>query len=146
MPLPTRRSTIRLGRAIAEPLRAGDVVILEGPLGAGKTFLARAICRGLGVPVNVPITSPTFSLVHELEGRLPIAHADLYRIGDEEELWHTGLRDLRAAGSILLVEWGGPFEASLGGDALRIALDASPRRARVWASGPESEARLAALP
>jgi tRNA threonylcarbamoyladenosine biosynthesis protein TsaE len=147
VPLGTRRATVRLGRSLASVLEPGDLVVLDGPLGAGKTFLARAICRALGVPASMAVTSPTFALVHELEGRsFRIAHADLYRVGDEEELWHVGLSDARGAGALLLVEWGAAFESALGGDALTVRLETSPeRRALITGSGPTSRAKLAAL-
>jgi tRNA threonylcarbamoyladenosine biosynthesis protein TsaE len=147
VPLPTRRATIHLAGALAPGLRGGDLVLLEGGLGAGKTFLARALCRALGVPRDVRVTSPTFALVQELEGeRLRIAHADLYRLADEDELEPIGLRDARAEGALLLVEWGGPHARALGGDALVVALTAGPpRAARVTATGAVSGARLAAL-
>jgi tRNA threonylcarbamoyladenosine biosynthesis protein TsaE len=138
VPLPTRRATVRLARAVASALGPGDLVILSGDLGAGKTFFTRALCRALGVPREEPITSPTFTLVHEHAGRIPIAHADLYRLGDEEELAQLGLRDRRGEGALLVVEWGAPFEAVLGGDALRITIELSrsgARGARIEASG-----------
>jgi tRNA threonylcarbamoyladenosine biosynthesis protein TsaE len=140
--LPTRRSTVRLGGAIAAALEAGDFVVLSGGLGAGKTFLARGICRSAGVPANVPVTSPTFTLVHEHDARYPIAHADLYRIANAADVVELGLRDRRAEGAVLLVEWGEPFIAELGGDALVVALtipkEGGPRTATLTATGPRS--------
>ncbi|MCC6555785.1 MAG: tRNA (adenosine(37)-N6)-threonylcarbamoyltransferase complex ATPase subunit type 1 TsaE [Polyangiaceae bacterium] len=156
--LPTRRATIHLARALAPRLEGGDLVVLAGDLGAGKTFFARALCRALGVPPEIPVTSPTFTLVHEHEGRVPIAHADLYRLDPDAtedaagELAQLGLRDRRAEGAVLLVEWGEPFIAALGGDALVVRLLAGGtsveplgRAAELAATGPRGEAVLAAL-
>jgi tRNA threonylcarbamoyladenosine biosynthesis protein TsaE len=147
LPLPSRRATTRLARALAPLLGPGDLVVLDGDLGAGKTFLARAICRALGVPGDIPVTSPTFALVHELAGeRLRIAHADLYRLEQPEELPPLGLRDARAEGALLLVEWGLDHAAALGGDAVVVTLSLAPtRRAHVTASGPRAAAALTAL-
>lgn len=147
LPLPTRRATIRLARALAPLLQPSDLVVLEGDLGAGKTFFARALARALGVPRDVPVTSPTFALVHELEGaRLRVAHADLYRLGDDAELEPLGLRDARGEGALLVVEWGGRWADALGGDALVIHLAAGPpRRATLAATGPQAEARRSGL-
>jgi len=144
IPLRTRRSTIHLAQALARSVEPGDLVVLEGDLGAGKTFLARALCRALGVPRSVRVTSPTFTLVHEHEGRVPIVHADLYRLGDPDELGELGLRERRADGALLIVEWGRPFVEPLGGDALVIELTAAPREARLGSTGPRSAALAAA--
>lgn len=144
VPLPTRRSTRGLGRALAGVLRPGDLVVLSGALGTGKTFLTRAICRALGVPARVAITSPTFTLVQEHAGTHPIAHADLYRLSGPEELRHLGLREARD-GRLLFVEWGEPYVEALGGDAVLVRLEAHPRRATVSATGPGAEATVAAL-
>jgi tRNA threonylcarbamoyladenosine biosynthesis protein TsaE len=143
IPLPTRRSTIHLAERLAPALQPGDLVVLEGDLGAGKTFFARALCRSLGVPASIPVTSPTFTLVHELDGRLPIRHADLYRLVGPEELAPLGLREQRVEGAVLLVEWGTPHVAALGGDALVLAFHVSPageREARPRWAGPRGEA------
>jgi tRNA threonylcarbamoyladenosine biosynthesis protein TsaE len=146
VPLPTRRATTRLARALADVLQVGDLVALSGPLGAGKTFFVRALCRGLGVPQRVPVTSPSFALVHEHVGRLPILHVDLYRIGGGGELEMLGLRE-RRADAVLLVEWATPYVASLGGDALRvdISLRDGARCARIEATGAQSARRLGEL-
>jgi tRNA threonylcarbamoyladenosine biosynthesis protein TsaE len=139
IPLPTRRGTIQLARRLADALQGGDLVVLSGALGAGKTFFARALCRALGVPADVPVTSPTFTLVHEYEGKIPIRHADLYRLGSASELAELGLREQRADGALLVVEWGEPYLDALGGDGLVLELAVSPtgeRAARPAATGP----------
>lgn len=145
--LPTRRATRRLGAALAAALAPGDLVLLEGDLGAGKTFLVRAIARGLGVPSAVRITSPTFTLVHEHAGRLPIVHADLYRLGDPDELVELGLVERIGADAAVLIEWGARFADALGGQGLWVALALAPqgRRAQLTARGARADALLERL-
>lgn len=130
--LSTRRETTRLGARIAAALAPGDLVLLSGDLGAGKTFLARAVARALGVPREQAIASPTFTLVQEYATpRGALLHADLYRLrGDadevgagartrrtREEIVRLGMAERRAEGAIVLVEWGEGFDAELGGAA-----------------------------
>lgn len=140
--LSTRRATRRLGAALGAELRAGDFVILEGDLGAGKTFLVRAIARALGVPEEIAVTSPTFALVHELPARMPIVHADLYRLEDADELVELGLRDRIGRDAVALVEWGARFVDALGAPDLRIelALGVERRAAQVVATSPRGGA------
>jgi tRNA threonylcarbamoyladenosine biosynthesis protein TsaE len=147
VPLPTRRSTVRLGHALARALEPGDLVILSGELGAGKTFLVRALLRALGLPERERVTSPTFALVNDYDvGGRRVAHADLYRLADASELPHLGLRDRRAHGAILLVEWGEPHEAALGGDALTVRIELGPPRvARLSASGARASGLAATV-
>lgn len=130
VPLPTRRDTRRLGEAFARVLVPGDLVVLEGGLGAGKTFLARAIARGLGVAAHVPVTSPTFALVHELPARVPLVHADLYRLRDVDELSELGLVERIGHDAVVLVEWGARFLPALGRDGVvvRLGMDAAGTR------------------
>lgn len=142
--LPNRRATRQLARQLAPHLEGHDLLVLSGALGAGKTFLTRALAGELGVDPR-RVTSPTFALVHELAGRMPIAHADLYRLRSEDELRHIGLDGLRDAGHLLIVEWGEPYAAFLGGDALLVRFSLEPRRAEISATGPRSEAILSAL-
>ena len=137
--------TRALARRLAPLLAAGDLVVLDGPLGSGQTTLARALCRALGVGPAVRVTSPTFALVHEFSGRVRIAHADLYRLENERELRELGLDAARDDGALLLVEWGAAFVDALGGDALVVALALDPRRASVTATGERSRRILARL-
>lgn len=123
--------TIALARALGPLLRGGDLLILDGGLGAGKTFFTRALCHALGLAEDEPVTSPTFTLAHEYPTEPPIVHADLYRLTHEDEVFELGLHARRQEGQLLVVEWGAPFEAVLGGAAILVELELEPRRARV---------------
>ncbi|HYZ35505.1 MAG TPA: tRNA (adenosine(37)-N6)-threonylcarbamoyltransferase complex ATPase subunit type 1 TsaE [Pseudonocardiaceae bacterium] len=122
--LATAADTERLGRAVGARLRAGDVVVLSGPLGAGKTVLARGIGAGLGV--RGPVTSPTFVIAREHPalpgGRgVPLIHVDAYRLGGIAELDDLDLdTDLLAAA--VVVEWGEGLAERLAADHLLIRL------------------------
>jgi tRNA threonylcarbamoyladenosine biosynthesis protein TsaE len=144
--LPDKRATTRLAADLAPLLAAGDLLLLEGPLGAGKTFFARALARRLGVGDDARVTSPTFTLVHEYETEPKLVHADLYRLSDDERsVFELGLLPQRDDGALLVVEWGLPFERLLGGDALVLALTREPRKATISATGPRSRQLLQAL-
>lgn len=145
IPLPTRRATKLLARAIRRELAPGDLFVLSGPLGAGKTFLVRAIARSLGLPESVRVTSPTFTLIHEYPTVPPILHADLYRLKFPEDVLSLGLLEQRDDGKALFVEWGEPFVDLLGGDAVVVTLDVTPRSAVVRATGPRSAERVQGL-
>jgi tRNA threonylcarbamoyladenosine biosynthesis protein TsaE len=96
--------TEQLGHAIAEVVEPGTVIGLVGPLGAGKTRLSRAIAEGLGVAPGA-IASPTFVLIHEYEGRLPVFHADSYRLDDPDEFDALGLSEEFGGPGVCLIEW-----------------------------------------
>lgn len=135
--LPTRRATIRLARRLGSALVSGDLILLTGALGAGKTFFVRALARSRGV--EGAVTSPSFSLVHHLEGgEIPIVHADLYRLGDPEEVHHLGLRELRDEAA-MLVEWGEPHHEELGGGGIELILSLDADYGRVASLRPLDE-------
>jgi tRNA threonylcarbamoyladenosine biosynthesis protein TsaE len=142
--LPTRRATRRLAALLGAALAPGDLVVLEGDLGAGKTFLVRGIARALGVPSRVRVTSPTFALVHEHAARTPLVHADLYRLGSPDELVELGLSERIGRDAVVLVEWGDRFATMLGNEGLWIwlALTAVGRSARLEARGARGIALL----
>ena len=100
------------GVRVAARLRGGDVLGIEGDLGAGKTHFIQGIARGLGH--CGPVTSPTFTLVHEYrEGRLPLFHFDLYRLESEGDLQRTGWEDYLDGRGVLALEWADKFRALL---------------------------------
>jgi tRNA threonylcarbamoyladenosine biosynthesis protein TsaE len=124
---------MELGRRLAP----GDVVALVGDLGAGKTQLVRGACEGAGVPER-EVASPTFAVVATYHGRIPIHHADLYRLASVEELHATGFDDLVGDGAIL-VEWADRIPAALPPERLEIRLEhgagASIRRITLVGTG-----------
>lgn len=119
-------ATRSLGRRLGALLRPGDVVALEGDLGAGKTELVRGACAGAEVPSG-EVSSPSFAIVATYRGRIPLHHADLYRIGDEDELYGTGFGDLVGGEGALLVEWADRVPGALPAERLTIRLAHDPR-------------------
>jgi tRNA threonylcarbamoyladenosine biosynthesis protein TsaE len=134
-------ATAELGARIAGGLEKGDAVLLKGDLGAGKTTLARAILRALGVQGHVP--SPSFTLVQAYEtGGVLVSHFDLYRIDDDGEMVELGIEDALDQG-VVLVEWPERgFPARLAQDAVTVALRQTSAQAReAHISGPKRWAR-----
>ena len=94
------------GRRLGELVEPGTVITLSGPLGAGKTTLTQAIAGGLQVPAEQAVTSPTFGIIHEYQGRLPLYHLDLYRLsGEEDELLELGIDDYLHGRGVCVIEW-----------------------------------------
>jgi tRNA threonylcarbamoyladenosine biosynthesis protein TsaE len=112
--------TLALGRRLAALLRCGDVVVLSGGLGAGKTVLAKGIAAGLGV--TEPVVSPTFTIVREYEGDVPLLHLDVYRLDFLQEVIDLGLDELLDGHAVTVVEWGEAVSALLPQDRLEVAL------------------------
>src|ERR671911_2309313 len=103
--------TLALAGAVGALLCAGDIVSLVGDLGAGKTVFARGIARALGV--TEPVVSPSFTIVREYEGRVPLVHVDVYRLDRVQELHDIGLEELIEDRAVTLVEWGDVVAAYL---------------------------------
>jgi len=100
--------TLEAGNRLALELRAGDVIALDGDLGAGKTHFAKGLARGLGI--EQPVTSPTFTLAHEYSGgRLPLFHFDFYRLESEDDRHRIGLEDYLSDDGVLVIEWASLF-------------------------------------
>ena len=119
------RETAELGARLGRALSPGDFVALVGELGAGKTQLVRGACRGAGVP-SEEVSSPSFAIVATYGGRIPIHHADLYRVGDLDELYATGFFDLIGGAGALIVEWADRVPAALPEERLTVTLRHDP--------------------
>ena len=139
--------TRSLGRSLGTAAGPGTLVALFGPLGAGKTVLAKGIADGLGV--TSVVNSPTFVLMNEHRGRLPFYHVDAYRLDDPEEALAAGLLDERQAGGVTVVEWADRLEDWLPDERLEIELvpeGVGDRRQLRWrAFGQSDEQMVAAL-
>jgi tRNA threonylcarbamoyladenosine biosynthesis protein TsaE len=136
-----------VGAAVAGLARPGDVVVLAGDLGAGKTAFVQGFGRALGVADR--ITSPTFTLVHVYEGRLPIHHLDVYRLDQVQEALDLGLAEMLDDGGVVLVEWGDAILPVLPHDLLEVRLTLGDgdddRTITARAVGPGWAARTRAL-
>jgi tRNA threonylcarbamoyladenosine biosynthesis protein TsaE len=133
---PDPEATTALGRALGAVAQAGDLVCLWGDLGAGKTHLAKAFGAGLGVADT--ITSPSFILMSEYSGRLPLFHVDPYRLTSAEDALQGGLLDERQAGGVTLVEWPERLGDALPAQRLDVRIDGlgdDPRRITLEAHG-----------
>ena len=113
--------TEALGERLGQACRGGEIIAVIGPLGAGKTCLTRGFARGLGVSDGMT-TSPTFALIHEYRGRLPLVHVDLYRL-DAEAAGNLGLEEYLESSAVTVIEWADKIRAQLPRDYLRIELE-----------------------
>ena len=139
--------TRAIGSALAMLLEAGDIVLLAGPLGAGKTELTKGIAEGLGVEETV--VSPTFTLAREYRGRLRLLHVDVYRLDREQEVLDLGLEDV-PDDAVTVVEWGDVAAGLLPADHLEVRLEPSDdqdetRTVSFLPSGPSWGSRAVAL-
>lgn len=144
---PDPAATTALGRALATAARAGDLICLWGELGAGKTHLAKAFGAGLGVTAT--INSPSFILMAEYAGRLPLFHVDLYRLGDASDVVAGGLIDDRQSTGVTLVEWPDRMAAILPAERLDVLIDGAgddPRTITLRAGAADLQRYLDAVP
>ncbi|HTX72072.1 MAG TPA: tRNA (adenosine(37)-N6)-threonylcarbamoyltransferase complex ATPase subunit type 1 TsaE [Rectinemataceae bacterium] len=140
--LASAEDTIAFGERVGRLVPGGTVLALNGDLGAGKTTFAKGVARGLGIEEEV--TSPTFTVVSEYEGRLRLHHIDAYRLSGVEDFVSVGAEELLSdAGGICLIEWGDRIAEVLPADVLRIELSVRPDGAReLRTSGGALEALL----
>jgi tRNA threonylcarbamoyladenosine biosynthesis protein TsaE len=124
-------ATLALGKRIGERLQPGSLIALTGELGCGKTLLTRGICASLGVPLR-QVNSPTFVLVNEYRGRMPIFHMDMYQLGAAFDAVEFGFFDYlaRAEAGVMIIEWAEKISAVLPDDCLNIKFDILSARKR----------------
>ena len=140
----SHQHTDLLGQVLGRTLRGGETIALYGPLGAGKTALVRGIAQGLGASPTA-VTSPTFVVIHEYQGRLPLAHMDLYRIRSLRELESIGVMEYFSGQTVTAIEWADKGLALLPQDRIEITLShraAQSRTIQLRATGPTSDDAL----
>lgn len=96
---------MRLGEQLGSMISSAMSISLSGELGAGKTTLVQGMAKGLGVPDNYYVTSPTYTIINEYPGRIKLCHMDLYRLGSMDELDYLGFNEIVSSGSVIVVEW-----------------------------------------
>jgi tRNA threonylcarbamoyladenosine biosynthesis protein TsaE len=134
----TPEQTHQWGKLLGILLERGDVVALKGELGAGKTTLAQGIAEGLGVSRDYYVTSPTFTLINEYKGRIPLYHLDFYRINTSAEVEHLGLEEYFQGEGVSIIEWPEKIEPFLPSECLMILLeyvDYHVRKLSLWGRG-----------
>lgn len=112
--------TKHIGEKLGRLLKPNDVIALNGDLGAGKTLLTKAIAASMGIEEY--ITSPTFTIVQEYEGKLPLYHFDVYRIADEEEMYYIGFDEYLSRDGVCIIEWANLIKGILPKERLEIEL------------------------
>ena len=142
------QDTVALGRRLGENLGAGDVVALVGALGSGKTWFAKGIGLGLGVGPQVIITSPSFTLVNEYQGRLTLYHIDLYRLETLSEALSAGLEEYLHTDGVAVMEWADRWPEMLPEKTVRVELriiDEHCRRITLSGRHPRARGIIGAL-
>ena len=120
----TPEQTEALGERLAAALHGGEIIAYRGELGAGKTAFTRGLARGVGCRGRV--TSPTFTIVNEYEGRIPLFHFDMYRLDSADELFDIGWDDYLERGGVCAVEWSENVADAIPPDAVRVAIERAP--------------------
>ena len=128
--LSTLQRTESLGTVLGKIAEPGDIITLAGTLGAGKTALTQFIGRGLGIDPRIYITSPTFSLLHEYQGRIPLYHLDLYRLGSEEEIESLGFPEYFYGHGLTVIEWPERLGSLMPAERLHVELVISGENSR----------------
>ena len=128
--------TEALGQKLALQLCPGDVLALFGGLGAGKTTFVRGLASGLGV--KTPVSSPTYTIVNEYEGEIPLFHFDMYRLTSADDLFDIGWDDYLQRSGVIAVEWSENVPEAFGEDTIRITFDAKDRDRTITVQAPEN--------
>jgi len=129
--LKTLADTLAFGRFLGQFAQPGDVICLDGDLGAGKTTLTQAIAAGLGVPAEEYVTSPSFAIFHEYQGRLPLYHMDFYRLTDAAEVADLGLDEYFSLSGLTVLEWCERAEGLVPATRLKLTLTLEADGARL---------------
>ncbi|MDR0476344.1 MAG: tRNA (adenosine(37)-N6)-threonylcarbamoyltransferase complex ATPase subunit type 1 TsaE [Desulfobulbaceae bacterium] len=116
------KKTEEFGFLLGKLVRLGDIICLDGDLGAGKTTLTQAIARGMDVPAEPPVTSPSFAIFHEYQGRIPLYHFDLYRLHSSDEALAVGLEEYFYLSGCAVIEWSERAASILPEKRLRLEL------------------------
>lgn len=146
--LASLEKTETFGRILGRILEPGDVITLQGPLGAGKTALTQAIARGLGVDPRIYVTSPTFSLLHEYQGRIPLYHMDLYRLAGEDDIESLGFTEYLFGNGVTVIEWPERLGHLMPAERLEIELrisDKISRTANLTGHGDDWQKKVAEI-
>ncbi|MFA7384128.1 MAG: tRNA (adenosine(37)-N6)-threonylcarbamoyltransferase complex ATPase subunit type 1 TsaE [Desulfurivibrionaceae bacterium] len=146
--LPNLSATLALGHYLGKTASPGEIITLAGSLGVGKTTLTQAIGQGLQVPQSCYITSPTFSLLHEYPGRLPLFHLDLYRLSEETEIEELGLLEYLYGTGLSVIEWPDRLGSLMPEERLHIELkllNETARTAEFTAHGGAWQEKIGAL-
>jgi tRNA threonylcarbamoyladenosine biosynthesis protein TsaE len=139
--------TEQVAQVLSQVIEPGTVIGLVGPLGAGKTRLVRALAEALGVDPGA-VSSPTFVLIHEYEGRIPVVHCDVYRLRDADEFEALGVEEYWAGSGVFLVEWADRVADRLPADAWFVSIEPlgpDARRLTLQLPAAELASRLEAL-
>ncbi len=130
--------TQAIGAKLARQLKPGDVIALVGDNGAGKTTFVRGVAEGLGVPVS-SVASPSFVLIREYQGRLPVVHADLFRLEGIPEAASVGLEEFYEAGGVVLIEWAQKIPGILPEEYLELRLETVDPQTRLFTAHPHGK-------
>lgn len=118
----TPEETFQIGKELGEKAQAGTIICLNGDLGVGKTVFTQGFAKGLGI--EEPVNSPTFTIIQIYdEGRLPLYHFDVYRIGDPEEMYEIGFEDYFFGEGVCLIEWSTLIEELIPADSIKITIE-----------------------
>jgi tRNA threonylcarbamoyladenosine biosynthesis protein TsaE len=128
--------TTHIGRVLGKSCLAGDVILLQGDLGAGKTTLTQSIAEGLEVSAGQYVTSPSFALMHEYNGRLPLYHMDFYRLSGEDDIEGAGLLEYIGSSGVAVIEWADRLGSLCPENRLAIDIKSTGETERLYTFSP----------